>query len=347
LKSRRDFLRNTGLLSLGGATGIHNVFGKALNAKPKIDKREAVYGTLSGNQKMNYTPAGFFVHFDKEYQWSDAAVKRHLEYFEAIDMDFIKIQYEQVFPHIDFIKTPQDWAKMPFYQKEFYEKQLYVVRELVKKGKKLAPVIATLYSPFMCAGHSVTSQLVTEHLKMDPDRVIKGMEIITDSVLIFARECIKLGVDGFLASTQGGEEFRFQNPEIFSTYIKPFDLEVMKEINTACDCNVLHICDYEGDYNNLSPFLEYPGSIVNCSTILGKDTITPKELSSFFDRPFMGGLEKRGPITTGNIDSLDSAAKEVLDHAPPRFILGAECALLGEVDWKKVRRVVDRAHGYV
>ncbi len=131
-------------------------------------------------------------------------------------MDFIKIQYEALFPAIGIpIKKPEDWANMPFYGKDYYEKQLYVVKELVKQGKKLAPVIATFYSPFMCAGHSVTSQLVTEHLKQDPDSVKKGLEIITDSVMIFLKECIKLGVDGFLAPTQGNEAFRFQDPNIF------------------------------------------------------------------------------------------------------------------------------------
>ena len=197
----------------------------------------------------------------------------------------------------------------------------------------------------MCGGHSITSKLLTEHMKQDPEAVKKGMNIITESVLIFARECILLGVDGFLASTQGGEGFRFQNSDIFSNYIKPFDLVVMNEINAHCDCNVLHICDYEGDYSDITPFLQYPGHIVNCSTKLGEGTISPKELSAFFDRPFMGGLEKRGPITSGSTEDLDSTVKQVLKEAPDQFIIGAECALLGDVDWKKVRRVVDHAHG--
>lgn len=316
-------------------------------SKNPIDKREAVMNLIGGKKNQDYTPAGFFVHFGDQYRWGDAAVKRHLEYFEAIEMDFIKIQYEQTFPPLTHIQAPAHWSKMPFYRRDFYEKQLYVVEQLVKKGKSKAPVIVTLYSPFMCAGHSVTSELVTRHMKEEPELVKKGMEIITDSVLIFAKECIKLGVDGFLASTQGGEGFRFDDPSIFNQFIKPFDLVVMEEINRTCSCNILHICDYEGDYDDLTPFMNYPGHIVNCSTKVKDVYRTTEELSRLFNRPFMGGMEKRGPITSGNVDQLEETARAVLRQAPDRFVLGAECALLGEVDWKKVRKVVDLAHGMV
>jgi len=106
----------------------------------EIYKREAILSLLNENKKQEYIPAGFFIHFGDGYQWNDAAVNRHLEYFKAIDMDFIKVQYEQVFPVLANIKKPSDWKNMPLYKKDFYEKQLYVVKELIKKGKKEAVV---------------------------------------------------------------------------------------------------------------------------------------------------------------------------------------------------------------
>lgn len=343
---RREFLKSMGLISAGTyAAGIGAFSLGSCQSAPVLNKREAVLNLLTSTGKQDYIPSGFFVHFGEGYQWGDAAVARHLEYFKAIDMDFIKIQYEALFPAIDTIKKPEDWANMPFYGKDYYEKQLYVVKELVKQGKKLAPVIATFYSPFMCAGHSVTSQLVTEHLKQDPESVKKGLEIITDSVMIFLKECKKLGVDGFLAPTQGNEAFRFQDPNIFLDYIKPTDMVVQNEINDGCICNVLHICDYEGPYDDVSPFVDYPGHIVNLSDVIAGKRVPLKELYTMFgERPIMGGLEKRGPILTGNDQEIQQRVVAVLEEAPDRFILGAECALLGEVDWKKVRTAVDTGH---
>ena len=83
---------------------------------------------------------------------------------------------------------------------------------LVKAAKKEALVLVTLYSPFMCAGHTTSLPLLTEHLQQDPEAVRKGLEAITDSLMRFVKACIRLGVDGFYASTQGGEAGRFRDP---------------------------------------------------------------------------------------------------------------------------------------
>jgi uroporphyrinogen decarboxylase len=345
-QNRRKFLWSMGALSLTAISGSW-AFSSSKKPGKKVNKRDVIYSLIEGKVNEDYIPSAFFVHFGEGFKTGDAAVNRHLEYFNSIDMDFVKIQYEAEFPLLKSVKKPEDWANMPFYKKDFYEKQLYVVKELVKKGKKLAPVIATLYSPFMSAGHSVTGDVLTEHLKMDPEKVKKGMDIITESTLIFANECIKLGVDGFLASTQGGEGFRFKDPSIFKEYVKPYDLTVMNRINEACSCNVLHICDYVGDYDDLSPFVDYPGHIVNCSMKVANNMLQPSNIYRQFNKPVFGGLEKRGPISQKSQFTLTSSVKEVLKNAPDRFILGAECALLGNIDWKQVRMVVDIAHGAV
>ena len=345
-QNRRKFLWSMGALSFSAMTGSLAFYSPKIN-KDKKNKRNVIYSLIEGKSNEDYIPSAFFVHFGEGFKTGDAAVERHLEYFNAIDMDFVKIQYEAEFPLLNSIKKPDDWVKMPFYKEDFYEKQLYVVKELVKKGKKLAPVIATLYSPFMSAGHSVTGDVLTEHLKTDPEKVKKGMEIITESTLLFANECIKLGVDGFLASTQGGEGFRFKDPTLFKDYVKPYDLTVMNRINEACECNVLHICDYVGDYDDLSPFVDYPGQIVNCSMKVANKMLEPIDIYRQFNKPIFGGLEKRGPISQNKQNDLVDSVKKVLEKAPNRFILGAECALLGNIDWKQVRKVVDIAHGNI
>ena len=124
-------------------------------------------------------------------------------------MDFVKIQYEREFPRVAAIQKPEDWKSMPMYKLDFYEPELQVVRGLVKAAKKEALVLITLYSPFMCAGHTSPDLI---HLNENPEAVKKGLEIVTDSLMLFVKECIRIGVDGFYASTQGrggpGQEAR-------------------------------------------------------------------------------------------------------------------------------------------
>jgi len=311
-----------------------------------MNKRDVILGLADANCSMPYIPAAFFLHFPAAYHAGPAAVAKHLEYFQYTGMDFVKIQYERNFPFLPQIKTPADWRKMPHYGLDFFEGQLQVVQGLVQAVGHEAVIVMTLYSPFMCAAHTTSQALVTDHLNSEPEKVLKGLEIITDSLLGFVRECIRLGIDGFYTSTQGGETGRFPEGGVFNEYVKPFDLVLMQEANRACLFNILHVCDYHRDYENLSAFLDYPGMVVNCPLKLGMRLLALKEASELFKRPCMGGMDRKGVLTTGTPEQIRQSVNAVIEQAPPRFILAADCTVPNETPWENLKIAIEAAHTY-
>jgi uroporphyrinogen decarboxylase len=309
-----------------------------------MNKRDSVLGVLHDSTPPAYIPAGFFIHFDPSCHFGQPAIDKHLEFFNYTGMDFVKIQYENTFPHRPEIAQATDWAQMPLYGRDFYTGQLHVVEGLVEAAGGDAPVIVTVYSPFMCAGHTVGSQVLDVQMRENPDAVKKGMEIITESLMIFVKACIDLGVDGFYASTQGNERFRFDDPAIFRECIAPYDLTLMHEMERACHFNILHICDYHGGYDDWQPFLDYPGHLVNCSPQLGQDHLSPQQIADFFDRPYMGGVERKGVIATGTPADVEALAAALVAQAPARYFLGADCTLPNDVNWDNIRAAIDVAH---
>ncbi len=311
-----------------------------------MNKRDLVFSLVDENQETPYIPAGFFIHFDPECDRGPAAIDKHLEYFHYTGMDFVKIQYENRFPVVPEITRPEDWPKMPYYGFDFYEDQINVAKGLVEAAGKDALVSMTLYSPFMCAGHSVGKDVLADHLRENPDQTRRGIEIIADSLMIFVKGCVDAGVDGFYHSTQGGETHRFEGSPIFDECIRPYDLALMEEIERLCQFNILHVCDYEGGYTDLSPFVDYPGHVVNASLKLGEQTITGKEIAEQFGRPFMGGLDRHGIISTGSQDEIKAAVNSICRQAPENFILGADCTLPGNIDWENIKTAIDAAHKF-
>jgi uroporphyrinogen decarboxylase len=168
---------------------------------------------------------------------------------------------------------------------------------------------------------------------------------MTENELTLVRGCIRAGVDGFYASTQGGETFRFGGEDYFARYIKPTDLAVWDEIK-GCTFNILHICDYVGGYDDLTPFLDYPGHVVNCSLTLGDRELLPADVAHLFGRPYMGGLERKGVIATGSAAEIRAAVHDVLAHAPTRFILAADCTVPSDTPWENLKTAIDAAHQY-
>jgi uroporphyrinogen decarboxylase len=352
---RREMLRAAGSAAVAGvASGVPTLLGcsrgpaSAGGGEPRStkSKRQLVLDLLDETKPSRYVPAAFFLHFGEEYQVGQPAIDKPAEYFRFTGMDFVKIQYEAGFPSHPEIERPADWARMPLHGKEFYEDQLGVVEGLVQALKDEALVVCTLYSPFMLAGISVGPERLVQHIEEDPEAVKKGMEIVTESLLTFVRECARVGLDGFYASTQGGEAGRFSRPELFRECVMPFDLGVQREINDSCIFNILHVCDYHLPYDDLTPFLEYPGDVVTSSLHVGDETLTPRELSEFFGRPFMGGLDRKGIIVDGTDAEIRQEVEHVLENAADRHIIGADCTVPSDTDWENLRTAITAAHEY-
>ncbi len=151
-------------------------------------------------------------------------------------------------------------------------------------------------------------------------------------------------MDGFYASTQGGEAGRFEDPGIFDIAIRPYDLRVMNEINETCDFNILHVCDYALPYDDFSRFLDYPGDVVNAPLHLSGETLSTSAAAEMFKRPFMGGLERLGILATGTPEQVRQETEAVLRAAPDRFILGADCTVPSETPWDNLKTAIDTAH---
>ncbi len=308
-----------------------------------MNKREAILDLVYDGAPLDYTPAAFFMHFDRAYHAGQAAVDKHLEYFRATGMDFVKIQYEQRLPPAPPIRQADDWAQIPLYPDSFFEPTLRVVEGLVKAARAEALVVMTLYSPFMLAMQLAADVDLAGHLDENPDAVVKGLATMTENVITLAQGCMRAGVDGFYASTQGGETFRFHDRSLFQRYIKPTDLAVWDTIK-GCTFNILHICDYVGGYDDLTPFLDYPGHVVNCSLTLGDRKLLPTEVAQIVGRPYMGGLERKGVIATGSAAEVRTAVRSVLAHAPERFILAADCTVPSDTPWDSLKAAIDTAH---
>ena len=308
-----------------------------------MTKRERMLDLAQGRSVDGYVPGAFFLHFDPRFHQGQAAVDRHLEYFRATDMDFVKIQYEHPFPRLQ-ITRPKDWATFPSLDADYFAEPLKVVEGIVKAVNHEALVIVTLYSAVMHAAHAASRELLTDHLDEDPDRTAKGLQIINEAILLFVRECVKRGVDGFYASTQGGEAGRFRDPALFARIIKPLDLAVMNEIARRCTFNILHVCDYHGLYDDLAPYLDYPGHVVNCGTRLAGGTRTPRELAALFGRPFLGGMDRHGIIVKGTREQISAEVRAVLRDAPPAFALGADCTVPSDIPISNLKTAIDTAH---
>lgn len=357
--NKRDFLKST-LFAAGGiglslnqisckpekkSTAVKSDAISPAFSVSKVNKRDKVLAVLDQSKPNQYIPSAFFMHFNDKF--GQGAIKTHIDFFRATNMDFSKIQYELTLPKQPEIKRPKDWEKIPVYGKDFYEPQFEVIKEIVKELKAEALVIPTVYSPLLLATQVVGHETYLAHAKEDPDAVEKGIRNLTENILYYIRESIKLGVDGFYLSTHGGDKAVFYDGPLFAQLIKPYDDIIFNEANDNSLLNILHICSPENTYQQLDHLRDYSGSIINPPVFLEDGSqVDLKEIQTRFNRPVMGGLDNHGIIATGSPQEIIKEVDKVLKNAPPNFILAANCTVHGDVSWQTLREVIDYVHNW-
>ena len=316
-------------------------------AKRGKSKRDLMLEVLEMSAKPAYIPAGFFMHFGVR---GDVAVKAHLDYFHATGIDFVKIQFDEQqlkLPAEVQVKTPRDWVKMPILTEAWFEPSLYLLKSLIKEAKSEALVVQTLYSPYQMAKQAVPWKTLVAHVSEDAESVCRGMENITLSLLNFVQAASRLGVDGFYTCTQGGETSRIADRALFNRTIKNYDVLLYKAVSPLVPYNILHVCDYDGGYEEFElRFQDYPGQVVNVPLTADHKPLTLRQAADLFKRPVMGGLDRHGILSTGSPDEVRKATLAVLKDAPANVILSANCTVDRTMPMENVRAAITTAHEF-
>lgn len=355
--TRRSFLKTASLTALGSLTAAHAVFAQGGGggaaapaiAQPKTakSKRDRVIEVLEMAKAPAYVPAAFFMHFGVK---GEPSVKAHLDHFRNTGMDFVKIQFDEqrlsLPPNIE-VKTPADWAKFPILPEEWFEPTLALLKALVKEAKAEALIIQTLYSPYQLAKQAVGWQTLVEHVRQDAEAVCRGMENVTLSLINFVQAAARLGVDGFYTCAQGGETNRVADRALFNRAIKNYDVLLYKHVSQLAPYNFLHICDYDGTYQEFAPrFQDYPGKVVNVPLAADGQPLGLQKAAALFQRPIMGGLDRHGVLSKGTPEEVRKATLEVLQEAPANFILGADCTVDAKIPLENLQMAVRTAHEF-
>ncbi len=309
---------------------------------PLTTRREIMQEFLNGKEYANYVPTVFFMHFPAGR--GRDAVYYHVRHLNRTGVDLLKIQFEQHQPNFR-PETAEDWQRIQPLPRDFYAPTVEVVKEVFDIVGRETMVIPTVYSAFQTLRMQIGIPEVIRWAKEDPEQVLRALRIYNDALLGFVKDCKALGVDGFFMPTQGGENIYNEVPGFFGTFIRPFDMELMTECTTGTHCNILHICDWEGPYDDLSAFTTYPGEIVNTPNYVGGQPFTPRDASKLFGRIVLGGLERKGTINKGTPEQVTAEVLRLLENRPRHYMLGAECTIDNKTSIENIRAAVCTAHG--
>lgn len=313
-----------------------------------MTKRERVLNSMN-LQPVDRPPVGFWFHFPKEQAFGEACVQAHLDYYNNIDVDLVKIMCDGYFdypnPVAKSVKDPSDWYKMQPLGKDspFIKEQVERAR-LIKAGlKDELAVFYNVFAPFSLLRFGAGNDLVMEHLKRDPKAIEYALSVVTkDAALLSELLITEGGIDGLYYCVQGNENTRF-TPEEYTKYVAPSDLAVLEHANKFSDNNILHCCGWEGIPNNLSCWQNYPAKTINWACYV--ENMGLREGKEFFGgKCVLGGFDNRKDslIVNGSKAEIQAETLRLIEEAGTLgVILGADCTIPNSIDREHFTWVVE------
>lgn len=318
--------------------------GSSADVQPT--KRQLLQQFLNPQEKSDYVPAAFFLHFADKL--GDKAAQSHIKYFRATNMDFVKIQYEQVVPVT--VKEPADLAKVPVYDQEYWKPQVETIRQIADSLRGEAFILPTVYSPLalihQSVGRGVSHEEFLKLLTADPALTEQAFANIEKSIENYIAAARQAGADGFYVSSQGGDNKSLAGTTLWKDFVRKYDKKVSEYAYSVSDLTILHVCDYGSSYSELDSYADYPSTIINPPIHLEGGEVDLRHIAEVFKRPVFGGLDRLGSIAKGSIADAKAEVDRVLQNAPEQFILGADCTVPSDTDYGKLRAIIDYAHSW-
>ena len=314
-----------------------------------MDRRELLHAVLRG-EKTDRIPCGFWNHFSPEYRTGKAAVQAHLDYYENVQPDMLKVMNEHTYRIEKPISSVSDWvglSPLPF-ARTGYEEHIEEFRVIRKELPKDLPLFATIHGVLVSAYHATEApgyfsnpdNLVSRHLREDPETVSKALQSVVVTLSELCRRLIEVGADGIYYAALGGEAHRFERT-LFERYVKPLDAAVVDNVRDMGAISIMHICKenvvlpmYQGINADV-----FNWAIHDCKYKLADGR------KIFPGRTLLGGYDDRsGVMVDGTPEEIEKRAAEIVAEAGrERLILGSDCTLPEDVDIRRIKAVMHAA----
>jgi len=310
--------------------------------KKELNHRQRIETVLSG-QKPDRIPVALWRHFPVDDQYPLQLARATAAYQNTFDFDLIKVTPASSFCIRDWgvedewqgdpegtrqfvshvIQQPEDWERLPVLdpKKGYLAAQLECLRELSKSFSPQTPILQTIFNPLAQAKHLIKRDLLLVHLRLYPEALRRGLEVITQTTIDFVHQAAASGADGLFYAVQHAQ-YGLLSQDEFSKFSRPYDLAILEAAKPLW-FNMLHLHGQNVMFNQLA---DYPVQVMNWH-----DRSTQPNLADGLKRfsgTVCGGLRRIESMILGSPETIQIEANDAFNQTDGmRFILGTGCVV--------------------
>jgi len=294
-------------------------------------------------QRIDRPPVALWRHFPVDDQMPEKLAAATLQWQKIYDWDLVKVTPASSFAIKDwgvddqwigdsegtrkYIKRAvfslDDWAKLSILDADspHLANQLRCLAILRSELGPDIPLVQTVFSPLAQAKNLAGGDTLLAHMRMRPDLVGRGMEIIAESTRRFIRAARAHGlVDGIFYAIQHAQTSLLSKEE-FIEFGRSYDLLTLESARPLW-LNIVHLHGENVYFNNVA---DYPVQVINWH-----DRDTPPSLSEALTRSravLCGGLRRETMVYGTAEDITAEASDAILQTGGQRLLLGTGCVV--------------------
>jgi uroporphyrinogen decarboxylase len=289
-----------------------------------MNKIERLRTTLAG-QPVDHPPFSIWYHFGTQHASPERAAQVHLEFFEAYDLDFLKVMNDYDYPMpdgLDGMETPADLKRLaPFdVTKTPMGNQLKAIEQIARALKGKALFLDTVFNAWNTMRRNLVKEAMTALMADHPDALLEALKIVNQNLIQYALASLDRGTAGIFLSVPASAELI--TLEQYEKFMRPFDLEFLQAIRGKGGFHVLHA---HGEKLFLDRLLPYPVQALSWADLNGGPSIA--EARKRTSLTLMAGLDhvKFTGFSTKRVREQVRSAR--IQGGNTKFILAPGCSV--------------------
>jgi uroporphyrinogen decarboxylase len=285
---------------------------------------ERVRAALSGGE-VDRPPFSVWYHFGLQHAPAERTAQAHLEFFEAYDLDWLKVMNDYSYPMprgVETVTEPRDLKRLTpldVHQGTLGE-QLEAVRLIGRELRGKALVVDTVFNAWNTLRRSILKEAMGPVMQEHPAELEATLAVVNDNLIRYAIASLHGGAAGIFLSVPATSESL--TPEQYERFMRPFDIAFLEAIRPFGECHILHA---HGTGLYLDRLLDYP---VHAISWADRESGPPLAvMRGLTPRALVGGLEHTHFPYTSAARVREQVRAAVAEAGPRRLLVAPGCAI--------------------
>lgn len=314
---------------------------------PKMTGIDRLRAAAKG-EAVDRTPISFWQHFPTVDQSPQTLTEALLEFQKRYRLDLVKLMPSGMYSVIDYgavtsppdpvsgarglasgpIDRPESFASLPQADPSqgSLAAELEVIRGVRAGVPATTPVLETLFSPLTMAA-KLSGLSALQLAEVGGAALHVALAQFAEDTVRYARECLKVGVDGFFFATQWATKGALSAAAGIE-FGAEYDLRVLEQLRPTSDLLMLHL---HGPDPLFELSAQYPVDWVNWED--GETPPSLGEASGLTDRGLAGGFARTQAWLTGDPGrAIEHMQTSLSATGGRRFMFAPGCVLPQNTD---------------